>query len=213
VLAQEGRGGFSELEMQLLTLYANHTAVAMENAKLYEDLRRLAVSDSLTGLFNRRHFWQALERELARAQRYTRPLSLILLDVDGFKKYNDAYGHLAGDETLRELGKLLGRLIRRTDVLARYGGDEFVLVMSDTDRAGAIEVADKIGKAVAAHRFPHGSVTVSLGVAAFPEDAPGDKSLVETADAFLYAAKQGGRNTLGQVSARVPTPSSRGTRE
>lgn len=210
VLAEDGNRGFSELEISLLSLYANHAAVAMENAQLYQDLRRLAVTDGLTGLFNRRHFWQALERELARAQRYSRPLSTILLDVDGFKRYNDAHGHLAGDDLLRDLGKLLGRLTRQTDVVARYAGDEFVLILSETDRARAMEVAEKIRNAVAEHRFAHGSITVSLGVAAYPEDAPGDKSLVEMADAFLYAAKQGGRNTLGQVSPRVPTPSSVG---
>jgi two-component system chemotaxis response regulator CheY len=165
-------------------------------------LRAMATYDRLTGLYNRHAFDHRLTDELQRARRYRRPLSLIMLDIDYFKRYNDTHGHLKGDALLSELGSLLIASVRSTDAVARYGGEEFAVVLTETDKANASLVAEKIRAAVAAYPFPFresqpdGALTVSVGVAGFPEDVPDPAGLLEAADQALYRAKHSGRNRV-----------------
>jgi two-component system chemotaxis family response regulator WspR len=165
-------------------------------------LERLSNHDGLTGLANRRHFDEVLLRESRRASRVGSPLSLIILDVDHFKRFNDSHGHPAGDECLRRVAGCLRAAVGRiTDLAARYGGEEFVALLPDTDSAGAVQVALRIREKVAAEKIPHGHpeagpfVTASLGVATLvprPDDAPA--RVVQLADEALYVAKRSGRN-------------------
>jgi diguanylate cyclase (GGDEF)-like protein len=168
-------------------------------------LKALAESDGLTGLANRRLFDETLARELARARRSGVQVALIMGDVDCFKKYNDRYGHVAGDDCLRKVAAAIGAGVRRPgDLAARYGGEEFAMILSDTDLAGAVTVAEAIRAAVAALAIEHadgpaGHVSLSLGVVAGPAGAEPDSAWVEAADRQLYEAKAGGRN---RVAAR-----------
>jgi diguanylate cyclase (GGDEF)-like protein len=150
--------------------------------------------DPLTGLANHGRFWAVLEHEAARAARYRRPLSLVMLDLDGFKKVNDLLGHLGGDEVLVEVAKRVRS--RASDLAARYGGEEFALILPETPRAGARAVAEKIRAAVEALRASEPRVTLSAGVATAPEDGSTAAELVRFADQRLYEAKAAGRNCV-----------------
>jgi len=173
-----------------------------EQAKEAEFYKKLAQTDGLTDLYNHRFFQQLLAAELSRAQRFARPLSLIMLDIDNFKVYNDRNGHQAGDRALRQLAWLLKHSSRSYDLIARYGGDEFAIILPETDKRTAAEVADRIRTAVAktpiehAEVLPGGCCTISLGIASFPEDATEKGDLVRKADRALYQAKMGGRNQI-----------------
>ena len=182
-------------EVQLAMTFANQAAIAIENALLYQKTQRLAITDGLTGLYNRRHFYELLEREVESVNRYGDYLSLIMLDIDDFKAYNDTYGHLIGDVLLRELVQLLARDIRKVDIAARYGGDEFVIFLPHTDKKQAVALAERIRISVEGHRFPgeegfSSKVTISLGVAACPEDAVESEAVVKAADMALLEAKK-----------------------
>ncbi len=186
-------------------------------------LRSESQSDSLTGLFNMRYFRLQLVEEFSRSQRYSRPLTLLMLDVDHFKAYNDRNGHPAGDIVLKEVSRILIRNVRGTDVVARYGGEEFVVLLPETPLDAGLNVAEKIRKAVEDHYFPFAGsktgerLTVSIGVASYPDvRITSDQDLVESSDKALYAAKRAGRNRVcasspqGQVlAAPVATKSSR----
>lgn len=167
-----------------------------------EVLREMAIRDGLTGLFNHRHFKAIMKRELARVVRYERPLSLIMLDVDHFKNYNDTHGHPAGDEVLKTLADIISTRLRVVDCPARYGGEEFVVLLPETDITGGRTVAEDIRAKVEDYPFkgresqPLGKVTVSLGVAEFNADPSELSSLLERADEALYRAKNEGRNRV-----------------
>ena len=176
---------------------------------LYERTRELSVRDELTQLYNRRHFQQVLPLEIKRSGRFNRPLSLLMIDIDHFKAYNDRYGHPAGDERLKEFVHLVASRTREVDFFARYGGEEFVLILPDADRRDGTRVAEKILTLVRDHRFStaagaQGSVvppvvqrmTVSIGVASYPEDAGSMEDLIDAADCALYEAKRGGRDRV-----------------
>ena len=169
-------------------------------AQYHEEIYRLMTTDGLTGLHNRRFFDEALERELSRCRRHGRRLSVISLDVDYFKLINDEYGHLAGDDVLRQLGQLLGASVRHDDVVARTGGEEFTLLAPEVGLEGAAEIANKLNRLVAEHRFEVDGVqvpvTVSSGVAEWSEELAGAEELVGAADEKLYQAKRGGRNRV-----------------
>jgi diguanylate cyclase (GGDEF)-like protein len=186
-----------------------------ELRRLNEMIRELAIRDGLTGLYNYRYFSEALRNELARAQRYRRPLCLLMIDVDHFKLYNDQHGHLTGDEVLRDISRLLQERARRTDLIARYGGEEFVVVLPETCRAAAQRVAEEFRRRIVQYNFPNGDqqplgrVTVSIGVAESPSDATEARDLIERADQALYAAKSAGRNCVVGAET-LPAPAPRG---
>ena len=173
-----------------------------ERRRLREKLAELAITDPLTGLYNRRHFEEILRSEMARIRRYGGTCSLAMIDLDFFKNYNDTLGHLAGDDLLRELAALLRSHVRVSDVLARYGGEEFALVMVNTPKEEAARATERLRTLVEAYPFrggtiqPNGRLTVSVGIASCPEDGMDYEELVEKADAALYAAKRLGRNQV-----------------
>lgn len=187
---------FSEEEADLALTFANHVAIALENARLYEATRRQAVTDGLTGLYNVRYFYEVLENELARSRRYEHRCSLIMLDLDDFKQYNDRYGHLAGDDLLQELAGLIQREIRETDTAVRYGGEEFAVIAPETNGDRGVTLAERLRRAVRDHEFivresrRVGRVTISAGVASYPDDAEDAEALVEAADMALLCAKE-----------------------
>lgn len=170
-------------------------------------LEALAVTDGLTGLFNRRRFEEVLSLEVRRAQRLGTPLSLLMIDVDHFKVYNDTHGHPAGDEVLRRLALLVKERVRSTDIACRYGGEEFAVILPGTSRTDALILANDLRLIVESHPFedeetqPGGCLTISIGVATYPSDAGDEIALVRAADQALYLAKQGGRNRVETVLA------------
>ncbi|MHC4504185.1 MAG: GGDEF domain-containing protein [Planctomycetota bacterium] len=182
---------------------------ACRTARLYEKVRRLSVTDDLTSLYNRRCLMRWLAEETARAERYARRLSLMMIDVDHFKCYNDKYGHQSGDDLLRSVAARLAGSTRSTDLVARYGGEAFVVVMPETGREQALKQAERMCGEVANHSFPNGhtqpegKVTISLGVAEFPTDAGDPDALIRAADTALYRAKAEGRNRALPVSQRL----------
>ncbi|HEX9901170.1 MAG TPA: diguanylate cyclase [Candidatus Methylomirabilis sp.] len=200
------RHEFTPDEIQLLSTFANQAAISIENARLFEETRQLAITDELTGLANHRQFYHQLAREVRRAQRYRRPLTLLMLDLDFFKGYNDRFGHLAGDQALRAMGEVLRRNAREVDILARYGGEEFAIILPETDLKQAVYQAERIRAAVAAHAFrgkdssPEGDLTVSIGVATLTAELRKIEELVHDADQALYRAKAQGRNRIALAS-------------
>lgn len=170
-----------------------------------EELERLASVDSLTGLSNRRTVLQKLDGEIKRARRYKEKVSLMMLDIDHFKKVNDQYGHLTGDEVLREVGKVMQQSIRDTDTAGRYGGEEFLIILPRTNPASALDMAERVRKTTAAAEMKDSAgnvfgITVSLGLSDY---RPGDDehSLISRADAALYRAKENGRNRVETSSS------------
>lgn len=167
-----------------------------------ERLQELSIRDHLTGLFNRRYLEEMLEREIVRATRAQRPVSIIILDVDNFKQINDTLGHAAGDIVLRELGKFISSQVRQSDIACRYGGDEFVLILPDTSRDTTKERAEKLRKEVKnifrEYKDPPVPVpiSISLGVAVFPDDGSTDETVLQSADAALLQAKHTGSNRV-----------------
>lgn len=193
--------GFSKNEIKLLQLVAGQIALSIANARLYAKTRELSVRDELTGLYNRRHFLHVLQLEWKRASRFKHPLSLLMLDVDHFKKYNDTYGHKEGDRVLKQMGHLLVKTLREVDTLARFGGEEFVVLLPDTDRSGALAAAEKLRRIVEMEPFTLTDknpipVTMSVGVANYPEDVAVLEDLIDHADMALYDAKDQGRNRV-----------------
>jgi diguanylate cyclase (GGDEF)-like protein/PAS domain S-box-containing protein len=171
-----------------------------EPKRMRAELERLATTDGLTGLYNRRHITELAERELRRRDRHALDLAVLVIDADHFKAINDRHGHLAGDMVLRALGRLLVEEVRETDLVCRWGGEEFVALLVGTDPDGARRAADRMVQRCAAHAVAHdgGSlrVTVSIGVTACGADEHDFERIVERADRAMYAAKQAGRNTV-----------------
>jgi diguanylate cyclase (GGDEF)-like protein len=189
-------------ELRFLSTFAGTVSIAVDNARLYGEQARLAITDGLTGLYNHKHFHEALAAEVNRAFRYSHPISLILVDIDHFKSYNDAWGHQAGDTLLRTLAGIFKAAARQNDLVARYGGEEFAIVLPQTDKRQATAFAKRLCRTVERRRcegeevLPGGRLTVSLGVAAYPEDVTHAAELVGRADQALYRAKNLGRNQV-----------------
>lgn len=195
-------GMFEWHDLELFRAVSEQVGVALENARLYQETKMMAITDGLTGLYNHRFFRERLEVEIERTGRYNHSLSLIILDVDHFKHYNDAHGHPQGDELLRELAELLQKSIRKADLACRYGGEEFALILPETGKETAHSLAERIRKAISEHPFPFretqpmGALTVSIGVSTFPIDNKGIDGLIKKADDALYRAKGEGRNRV-----------------
>jgi diguanylate cyclase (GGDEF)-like protein len=201
---------YSQTDLEMLTLITNIVAVAVVNARLYQRVREISITDELTSLYNYRYFRLRLRDEVFRSQRTGRPLSLVILDVDYFKNYNDTLGHPAGDQVLKQIAKILRNSIRDTDVAARYGGEEFCVILPEVDRNGARIFAERLRKAIEDHPFykeeiqPNGKLTVSAGAATYPDDARIIKELLVRADNALYRAKRMGRNRVCLYAEEEP---------
>jgi diguanylate cyclase (GGDEF)-like protein len=202
-------GAFTERDLIFFSAVANQLGIAVENARLYHRTKELSYRDSLTGLFNRRYFEETLAQEIRRAERYKMPLTLIMVDIDHFKRYNDTHGHPKGDEVLKDVSTILLKNTRQVDVVARYGGEELVLILPLTPKEPALLVAEKLRRAIeeapvpGEQILPERRLTISLGVATYPSDATTAAGLVLAADRALYQAKQGGRN---RVAGAVTSP-------
>jgi diguanylate cyclase (GGDEF)-like protein len=197
----ESASGLNQAKQRLADTVAAQLGLGLSNVRLREILRSQSIHDPLTGLFNRRYMAETLEREIHRARRTGSPLALLMVDVDGFKHQNDALGHDAGDAILIELAALLQRSLRKEDIACRYGGEEFVLVLPDASLDNAARRGEQLRDAVARMRVPYkdallGPVTVSIGVADFPEHGPDGASLLKSADTALYEAKKAGRDRV-----------------
>ena len=176
-------------------------SVALDNALLLKRAEALSVTDDLTHLYNSRYLNQVLRRETKRASRSGRPLSLLFIDLDGFKAVNDTYGHLFGSRALVEAAAVIRQSARETDVVSRFGGDEFALVLPDTGGEGAYAVGERIRERIAAHKFLAGDglnihLTGSVGVATLPDVAASSEELVQAADKAMYAVKESGKNGI-----------------
>jgi diguanylate cyclase (GGDEF)-like protein len=170
-------------------------------AQYHEEIYRLMTIDGLTQVHNKRHFQESLEREFARSKRYGNPFALVMFDIDHFKRINDTYGHLAGDEVLRRMGALVTKKVRTNDIVARVGGEEFAVILPEAGRPGGLALAEKLRKLVESEQFTYNGivvpVTVSLGVAGFEASFENAEALISRADEKLYEAKRGGRNRVG----------------
>ncbi|MBU2603157.1 MAG: diguanylate cyclase [Actinobacteria bacterium] len=200
MLVAEGHVDLTQPDRRALEFLAVQGARAVVHTRLHELAREMAITDGLTGLFDHRHFYEALGSEVVRAARYGLSLSLVLLDVDDFKKYNDRVGHRGGDQVLRRLGEMLRDHARGTDFVARYGGEEFAAILPHTTHHEAVAFADRLRDIVQNEPFcegegqPGGRLTISLGVSTRPEHGGSAEELVEAADRALYLAKARGRN-------------------
>lgn len=193
-----------ESKLQLATALGEEISVALANLKLRDTLRQQTLRDPLTGLYNRRFLEEYLVHERVRATRKNRPLSVIMLDVDHFKRVNDTFGHDAGDAVLRRLGLVLQGHVRGSDIACRIGGEEFALLLPEASLTIAYQRAERILDTVRHMQIKHrgqvlGAITVSLGVAAFPKHGETPEALIRAADQALYQAKQGGRNKLASA--------------
>ncbi len=191
---------FSERDIERFTIFASQAAVAIENARLYDQTREMSLTDSLTKIANRRHFDLILENELKRGRGYSRSVSLAMIDLDHFKEFNDRYGHPAGDQLLTAVAERLKRTVRDTDLVARYGGEEFVIIFPETGAAPAYKVCERVRVAVENMKIlidnQEVSTTVSIGVATYPQSAQSAAELIQKADMALYRAKKLGRNRV-----------------
>ena len=195
---------FGEAERELAGAMAPVFAAALDNLRRFTRAEELSITDGLTGVYNYRYLRSALDREVARAKRFREQFSIIMLDVDHLKEYNDAHGHLQGSEVLRRLSQVVIGELRATDVLAKYGGDEFVIILPQTTREGALTLAERIRAAVEAHAFPGEDegmhITASMGIAQFPDDGELTRDLLEGSDRTLYDAKRTGRNKVSAMA-------------
>jgi len=196
-------GTFGQDDVETLAGLAVQAGVAIENARLHRAVEQQAVTDELTGLANRRQFYDVLGREFERAHRFGTPLSLILLDIDDFKRINDTHPmkHLAGDAVLGAVAAAIAGHIRDIDLAARYGGEEFAVLLPQTDREGAVNLAERLRVAIAEQQVSFGegdriSVTASFGVASGPYEDQTQLDLIATADNALYASKRAGKNQV-----------------
>ncbi|WBC18426.1 diguanylate cyclase [Solwaraspora sp. WMMA2080] len=216
-----GGDEFDDADLMTLRTFAGHAAVAVNNVRMHKEAERLSVTDPLTGLWNYRHLRESIHREIERANRFGRMLAVLVLDLDRFKDINDTYGHAAGDSVLVEFARRIRAEIREVDLAFRQGGEEFVVLLPETDVRGAATVAERLCAAIrdrpirvepyaGAGRRGHAtvSVTVSIGIAVYPDHAGDGEEVLDAADDALYAAKAAGRDTF-HVADRAPARSTR----
>lgn len=202
---------FRGSELQPLESVADICANSIQNAHYVERVKQLAYLDGLTGIFNRRFFEMRINEEIERARRYGTGMAVIIADIDHFKHLNDEFGHLLGDEVLRQVSSIFHQQVRKMDVVCRYGGEEFAILLTQTNEQQALKVAEKLRRQVQEWQFPGvpRAITISAGVAAFPTHGRSRDEIVRTADKGLYAAKQDGRNLVRMVTAGSATAAGR----
>lgn len=198
-LTEDAYRDVSEHKREVMVMTIHQLTKAIENSVLYEAARKMCVTDDKTRLFNHRYLVNRLDLEIKRAKRFDRQMSCLMLDVDDFKDFNDRFGHLAGDDALTELGRIIKSVCRDIDIVARFGGEEFTVVLPETGVNGAETAASRILNAVRKHSFDTGKgsrsgLTVSIGVACFPIHAREGSNLLKQSDGALYAAKHAGKN-------------------
>ncbi|HBO83548.1 MAG: hypothetical protein A2073_08495 [Deltaproteobacteria bacterium GWC2_42_11] len=193
---------FDERDISILNLMATQATLAIEKMQLLERVEQLAITDELTGLYNHRYFSNTLSNEIFRAKRYKHSMSLVIIDIDNFKNYNDLYGHIYGNFILSAMADIFKKSVRKTDTVARYGGEEFAIILPETDKETAAMLAEKIRKEISDSCSPEKNrqimcgVTVSIGVAVLGEDADDEEDLVKRADEAMYHAKRSGKNRV-----------------
>lgn len=185
-------------DVKALESVADICAAAIQNAEYFEQIKQLAYRDGLTGVFNRRYFENRILEELERARRYRSPLSVAMIDIDGFKRSNDEFGHLLGDEILKQASRIFVEHTRKSDIVCRFGGDEFAIILPQTNAQSAANAAEKLRQTISSWDFPGvpRPVTVSTGIAEFPMAGETRDDLIKNADSALYEAKQQGRNRV-----------------
>jgi len=204
-IASRRPNAYSQSQIQLLSQLTSRIAMAIENARLYAEAEHRARIDQLTGLWNRRYLEEQIQIEIGRHSRYGGTFSLIILDLDFFKAFNDSYGHLAGDKLLNQLGGIMKSAIRTSDGAFRYGGDEFAILLPQTNGRDAYEVAERVRERIASEiKVGDTPVTASLGLASWPTDGVRINEIIAAADAALYYAKQSGGNQSHAVSEIFP---------
>jgi diguanylate cyclase (GGDEF)-like protein len=200
---------FTQTDFELFHVLVNIISISIENAQHYEEIRNLSLTDEMTKLHNYRSFISRLKEELNRARRNQSQVSLVILDIDHFKNYNDTLGHQAGDEALREVGKVLRKTVRDEDIVSRYGGEEFCVIFPGIAKQEIKHLGDRIRQRIEAHKFykekvqPVGQLTISLGGATYPDDASDIHDLIQKADEALYKAKHLGRNQMQLYAAQA----------
>ncbi len=203
-IESEKLDAFSERDLRMFSVFASQAAIAIENDRLYNEIRALSLTDSLSKAANRRHFDLMLDSEIKKAKGYSRPLSLAMIDLDDFKAFNDKYGHLAGDKILIHISRTLRKNVRDTDFVARYGGEEFTIILPETSNAFAMKVSERVRCAVEKNALNikglgKKKMTISIGVASFPDNADNAAELIHSADRALYRAKQMGKNCVAAL--------------
>jgi len=194
--------GFSKRDIKLLTALSNQSAIVIENARLYEKTKEFSIRDDLTGLFNRRWFNQRIVEEFKRAERFNHPLSILMVDIDFFKHYNDNHGHLTGDSALKKVADVLLKNVREVDSVVRYGGEEFLVILPKTGMDDAGKTAEKLRLKMEEYKIPfsstqpNGKFTISIGYTTYPDMAKNISELLNQADKALYTAKRRGRNMV-----------------
>ncbi len=192
--------GAEEDQIEKLLIMAEQLALEVKKVSLYERVQMLAITDGLTNVYVRRHFLERLNEEMARSKRHNLHLSVLMLDLDHFKGCNDTYGHLVGDIVLKEIAKILKEHVRQVDLVGRYGGEEFVIALPDTNKTSAANVAERIRQSAERYRFKAYdeiiTTTVSMGLATYPDDGRDVPALIDRADQALYKAKEEGRNRV-----------------
>lgn len=201
-------GQFSEQDVNLFNAVSEQVSISLENALAYQKTQELTNRDELTGLYNRRYFFERFEKEVERAKRYGRMLAVMMIDIDHFKNYNDTFGHLKGDDLLVSLSRLMERNLRKVDIIARYGGEEFLVMLPETNKESARKVAEKLRSVVESNDFHlekpdlgPGNITMTIGISSLPKDSEDALELLDLADKALYYGKAQGRN---RVCAELP---------
>jgi len=198
-LSHSSYEAFNPDEKKLISIIAEQSVIAINNAVLHKKIKNLSITDGLTSLYCYRFFQEKLDDELVRARRYQEPLGLIMMDIDGFKEVNDIWGHQTGDRVLKQIAEILKEICREVDIISRYGGEEFAILLPETDKEGTFYLAERIRRAIKNFEFTSLSnetikLTVSCGVASFPDSAKDKEKLIKKADDALYKAKNEGKN-------------------
>jgi diguanylate cyclase (GGDEF)-like protein len=186
----------TETDVRIFSMFVEQAAGAIENSQAFEDTLIKAHTDTLTLLWNHGYFQYRLDEELMKAKSNSHSLSIMMLDLDDFKKFNDTYGHIQGDNALRRIAEVLREVCRETDIICRYGGEEFSIILPSTDRDAAYNIAESLRNAVAGKEILKNKFTVSIGLATFPQDGCDKDMLVKKADIALYKAKREGKNRV-----------------